>query len=336
MTTRNVTAILDDLLDVNETVSSAELAAAAKVSRQAAHRALHAGVAEGRLLSEGAARATRYRRTEPRFVYRRAGLAEDRVWEELSTKVPALAKLQGKDRRLVAYAFAEMVNNAIDHSAGSRVSVTVRVDGARLSFCVEDNGIGAFEHFRRYKKLAGALEALQEISKGKATADPARHTGEGLFFTSKAASRFELHSGSLRWIVDNERGDSAVVAAPRRVGTAVTVTVALPVKRSLAELFAEYTEDHQFTRTRTVVKLFAVGVEFVSRSEARRLLHGLERFREVILDFQGVEGIGQGFADEVFRVWAKAHPEVLLTPVNMNDEVDFMVRRGIGGAGDQS
>ena len=34
---------------------------------------------------------------------------------------------------------------------------------------------------------------------------------------------------------------------------------------------------------------------------------GLERFREVVLDFAGVDAIGQGFADEVFRVWARAH-----------------------------
>ncbi|MFZ5475538.1 MAG: STAS-like domain-containing protein [Myxococcota bacterium] len=45
-----------------------------------------------------------------------------------------------------------------------------------------------------------------------------------------------------------------------------------------------------------MVPLLAVGGEFVSRSEARRLLHGLERFREVVLDFAGVPGVGQGFA----------------------------------------
>ncbi len=33
-----------------------------------------------------------------------------------------------------------------------------------------------------------------------------------------------------------------------------------------------------------------------------------ERFQTVVLDFTGVEEIGQDFADEVFRVFQRAHP----------------------------
>jgi hypothetical protein len=76
-----------------------------------------------------------------------------------------------------------------------------------------------------------------------------------------------------------------------------------------------------------VVKLFQYGVRFVSRSEAKRLLVGLEKFREVVVDFAGVEGIGQGFADEVFRVWAASHPETRLSAENMTSPVGFMVER---------
>ena len=66
----------------------------------------------------------------------------------------------------------------------------------------------------------------------------------------------------------------------------------------------------------------------VSRSEAKRLVADLDRFREVILDFTGVTGVGQGFVDQIFRVWARAHPEVKLVPREMNAAVEFMVRRG--------
>jgi uncharacterized protein (DUF1330 family) len=76
-----------------------------------------------------------------------------------------------------------------------------------------------------------------------------------------------------------------------------------------------------------VVKLFSYGVRFVSRSEAKRLCDGLERFRHVVLDFAGVEAVGQGFADEIFRVWASQHPEVELSPENMAPPVAFMVSR---------
>jgi len=70
----------------------------------------------------------------------------------------------------------------------------------------------------------------------------------------------------------------------------------------------------------------------VSRSQARRLVSGLERFREVVLDFRGVELVGQGFADEVFRVWARQHLEVALIPIAMSPPVAFMVERAMQGA----
>jgi len=81
-----------------------------------------------------------------------------------------------------------------------------------------------------------------------------------------------------------------------------------------------------------VVRLFAIGTKFVSRSQARRLVSGLERFREVVIDFRGVELVGQSFADEVFRVWARQHPEVALIPTDMSDAIAFMVERAIRGA----
>jgi hypothetical protein len=77
------------------------------------------------------------------------------------------------------------------------------------------------------------------------------------------------------------------------------------------------------------VKLFGLGRDFVSRSEARRILEGLDRFREVIVDFEGVPSVGQGFADEVFRVFPSRHPGVRLVPIRMNDEVNFFVERAL-------
>jgi hypothetical protein len=59
------------------------------------------------------------------------------------------------------------------------------------------------------------------------------------------------------------------------------------------------------------------------------LTAGLERFSEVELDFADVESVGQGFVDEVFRVWSTRNPDTLLYPVNMNPAVEFMVTRGL-------
>ena len=76
-----------------------------------------------------------------------------------------------------------------------------------------------------------------------------------------------------------------------------------------------------------VVNLLKNETGLVARSQAKRVLDGLERFQEVILDFAGVEGIGQGFADEVFRVWPRQHPDTHLRAENMTAPVTFMVER---------
>ena len=172
--------------------------------------------------------------------------------------------------------------------------------------------------------------SLQELSKGKLTTLPQGHTGEGIFFTSKAARVFELSSGRLRRTVDNVVGDMAIGSSSIHKGTRVRVEVASRPTKTLAGVFAEYSEDFEFNKTRIVVKLFATAAHFISRSEARRVLANLERFRTVVLDFAGVEEIGQGFADEVFRVGAAAHAAVKLESVNMSEPVAFMVHRAVG------
>lgn len=74
--------------------------------------------------------------------------------------------------------------------------------------------------------------------------------------------------------------------------------------------------------------LARVGDEnLVSRSHAKRLLQRVERFRCVMLDFAQVASIGQAFADEIFRVFANAHPEVELVAFNVAAEVQQMIRR---------
>jgi len=319
-----------DLLREGAT-SSSEVGRRLGVSRQAAHARLSRLVADGPVAREGAARATRYRLAraapwEQRFPL--DGLAEDAVFGRLAGEVAAIGALGGEARGLVAYVVTELVNNAIDHSSGRSVRVSAARAGSVLEIEVEDDGVGAFRHVRERLGLPSELAAIQEISKGKTTTDPERHTGEGLFFTSKAADRFRLASGALAWMVDNRRDDVAVEAvAPPQRGTHAAVEIDLERPRSLTALFAEYADDYEFSKTRITIRLFEIGVRFVSRSEAKRLLHGLERFREVVLDFRGVEGLGQGFADEVFRVWARAHPDVSLVPIRMNAPVEFIVER---------
>jgi DNA-binding Lrp family transcriptional regulator len=274
------------------------------------------------------------------------GLREDELWLELVAATPALADpLAAEAEPILAYVVTELVNNAIDHSGGSVVEVglvqrtTATVTamgtgaGSRFRGLVRDDGEGAFEVARRAHGLADHLRALEELSKGKLTSMPDRHSGEGLFFTSKALCHFELEANGLVWIVDNLRGDQTLTEVPASPGTTLRFDLAASPARSLPELFEAYTTDLSFDRTRCVLRLFEHGVRFISRSEAKRVAERLDQFRVVVVDFHGIEMVGQGFVDELFRVWAARHPEVQLLPVNMAAPVAFMVRRGLGGRG---
>lgn len=311
-------------------LTAGEVARKLGVSRQMSHRLLSALVKEDRLVRSGAGRSVSYRDSDGLpFVrrYPRAVIAEDRVWAEVAAACSAVGELPKTARSILQYAFTEMLNNAIEHSSGHEVEVRMEAVPSGLGFVIADDGVGVFANLRKLLRLPSDLVALQELSKGKLTTLPAGHTGEGVFFTSKAVRVFELSANGVRWTVDNVRDDMAVGSTSVTCGTTVRVEVARRPKRSLTEVFAEYAEDFDFAKTRVVIKLFALGTRFVSRSEARRVLANLEKWRAVVLDFSGVEEIGQGFADEVFRVWSRAHPGIKLEPVAMTEPVAFLVRR---------
>jgi excisionase family DNA binding protein len=256
------------------------------------------------------------------------GLSEDVVWRRVAEDL-------GLDQtspagQLIGYAFTEMLNNAIDHSGSERVTISWWVDSGQWTFEVRDYGVGAFPKLRDGLGLASDFEAVQELSKGKRTTDRLHHTGEGIFFTSKAMDLFRLTSSGVRWTVDNLRGDVALGMVPATEGTSVVCQIDPQTNRTLSGLFSEFTEDHAFVRTRPVVKLFEIGTAFVSRSEARRLLEGLDSdFDTVEVDFAGVTDVGQGFVDELLRVWPAAHPGKTVVPTNMNKAVEFMIQRGL-------
>jgi len=67
----------------------------------------------------------------------------------------------------------------------------------------------------------------------------------------------------------------------------------------------------------------------MSRSQAKRVVTRVEKFKTVMFDFTGIETIGQAFADEIFRVFANSHPEIELYPINANPDVQAMINRAL-------
>lgn len=255
------------------------------------------------------------------------GLSEDLVWQEIAKDLSLNMAEHCAD--IVPYAFTEMLNNAIDHSNGCDVDVIFVQADQSWSFLIKDDGEGAFQNIARRFQLANPLEAIAELTKGKRTTAPSGHSGEGIFFTSKAVDLFEIESNGLKWTVDNLNDDFAVGERALHQGTNVFCSIDRETSRTLISVFQKFTKDNKFTISQPVIKLFDTGMIFLSRSEARRLVIGLEKFSEVQLDFSKVNSVGQGFVDEVFRVWATAHQSTKLIPINMNPTVEFMVLRGI-------
>jgi STAS-like domain of unknown function (DUF4325) len=71
----------------------------------------------------------------------------------------------------------------------------------------------------------------------------------------------------------------------------------------------------------SVVLMQQADGSLVSRSQGKRLVLGLDQFTAVTFDFTGVSDMQQGFADEVFRVWANAHPGINVTVVGVSPAV---------------
>jgi hypothetical protein len=195
---------------------------------------------------------------------------------------------------------------------------------------VIDDGVGVFARIvTGIDTLHDVRDAALQLTVGKLTTWPERHTGKGIFFSSRGANLFQIDANEVRFTVDNDRDDWALGTSARDRGSAVLFEVDLAEPTSLAELFRRYTsDDYEFDRTSTTVKLFETGVRFVSRSEAKRLTPSLDRFRHVELDFAGIEKVGQGFVDELFRVWAADHPDIEISATNANPAVQFMIDRG--------
>lgn len=256
------------------------------------------------------------------------GLEEHLAWPEAKA---ALAFEPGSPAAdLSGYAFLEMLNNAIDHSGGTQVTVSVWRDDAHALVEIFDDGVGVFARLMQGLHLDSLVDAIGELSKGKRTTAPDAHTGQGIFFTSKLVDVFSISGNGLELTVDNIRDDVAAGVADVIQGTRVRLLIDPDTTKDVTAAFREYTdEDLGFTRTRPTVKLFELGLEFVSRSEARRLLVGMDEFTEIRVDFSGVRAVGQGFVDELMRVWPSLHPDTKVTCVNMNEAVEFMVSRGL-------
>jgi len=331
-----------DFVKRKKLIRTTDVVRLARISRQAAAKHLRELVASRKLSKDGSTnracyfpfdpkRAASSKTPEINLVYRLRGLEEDRVWDHLVRRANLTKKLSSAAFKIVQYAFTEMLNNAIDHSHAGRVRIELRFDHGDLLFRVLDLGVGAFESVRRKFKLKDHFEAAEHLLKGKQTTAPDRHSGQGIFFTSRIADHFTLTSAAIRLDVNNVLKDIGLIDVKSVRGTEVAFFLKQRSRKDLKSLFDDYTNrDLVFDKTVIRIKLSRTEPDgYVSRSEARRLLLGLEKFKRIVIDFNKVRGIGQGFADEIFRVFRRQHPSIHLEPVSMAPSVSFFVKRAL-------
>ncbi|MBO4700645.1 MAG: DUF4325 domain-containing protein [Alphaproteobacteria bacterium] len=293
-------------------------------------------VSDGVLITAGQTRARRYRLKDTRYVYKYKiadGLSEDRVWVQDISK--HFAKFSANVWHIWDYAFSEIFNNAIEHSRGTEIKVVISQNAISTSMLILDNGIGIFKNIQNKFGLLNEHEAILELSKGKLTTDKKNHSGQGIFFTSRAVDRFVIESHGILFVHDTRMGKKPDIlfdsmdGAPNHNGTAVFMRLNNTSKNILLKVFDDYTvDDYGFDKTVIPIELAQYGDDFlVSRSQARRVLSRVQLFKHVIFDFKNVPQIGQAFADEIFRVFANAHPNIKIQYVNANKEVESMILR---------
>jgi anti-sigma regulatory factor (Ser/Thr protein kinase)/biotin operon repressor len=310
------------------------------ITRQAVNQHMKKLADEGALKVKGNTRGRIYELAEifewVRVYQLTPELEEDIVWRDDVQQ--ALGKLSENVRDIWAYGFTEMFNNARDHSSGTSVLVSIKKTAVTTEMLISDNGIGIFRKIQKAMNLLDERHAILELSKGKLTTDPTKHSGEGIFFTSRVFDAFDILSGGVLfshefgkeedWLFERDNPGS---------GTAVFLKLANHTARTTKKVFDQFSsesDDYGFTKTVVPVKLAQYGNDkLISRSQAKRVMARVELFKRVLLDFRNVPTIGQAFADEVFRVFQFAHPEVELVAVNTNSEVKRMITRAVSNTG---
>ncbi len=261
-------------------------------------------------------------------ILKNKNLSESDVLEGIKRETGIFLDLPRNISAILDYAFTEIFNNAIEHSKSEKIIAVIERKSNRVIFEITDFGVGIFNNIIKKRGLKNELEAIQDLLKGKQTTAPEEHTGEGIFFTSKVADRIIISSFGKKLIVDNIIKDIFIEDIKKVKGTIVSFEISTSSNKNLNRVFKEYSEGaFDFDKTEVTVDLYNFNNSYISRSQARRILSGLDKFKKIILNFKNVKTVGQAFADEVFRVWKSKHGDINIVCKNTNENIAFIIER---------
>jgi biotin operon repressor/anti-sigma regulatory factor (Ser/Thr protein kinase) len=308
------------------------------LSRQMVSRHLNQLVEEGKVVKSGSTRNAKYqvatkasrKLSQPQelhMIRKLKGLHEEDVFSETELRMNLKKLLPNNVHSIAYYAFTEMLNNAIDHSDSDQVDIKMQLSSRLFQFQIRDYGVGVFKNVQQGFGLDSEFEATQHVFKGKQTTAPEAHSGQGLFFTSRIADQFALSSHKAQYRVDNKHDEKVLGDISFLKGTLVEFSILKRSRKKLDKLFADYADaNFDFDRSDVRVRISEKS-KLISRSQAKRLMAGLEEYKIITLDFANAHEIGQGFADEIFRVFQNRNPSVQLVYKNASPATEFMIER---------
>ena len=249
------------------------------ISRQAANRHLQHLVEEKILSVSGNTRSRIYKLSPiTSFVkeYSLNGtLREDEVW--LHDIRPLLGVMPDNVINIWHYCFTEILNNAIDHSEGNLVRVEVEKSAVNTEILIQDDGVGIFKKIRAELNLTDDRHSVLELAKGKFTTDPNNHSGEGIFFSSRACDDFTILSGGVFFNHEIDQPEDWIIESRKNLnGTAVFMKLHNHTSRKLKKIFDQYSsgDDYGFNKTVVPVEMAQYGDDaLISRSQAKRVLN---------------------------------------------------------------
>ena len=260
------------------------------------------------------------------------GLQEDLPWQRDFAPHVALPKHL---ERMIQHGFTALVKNAAHQYRGSSVTVSLRQTPSHVQLLVSDDGCGVFDKICTAFELEDPQHAMLELSKGRLTSAPDAHTGRGLFFSSQLADVFDIHANNTAYQrrAWESSGWKKGRALPRQ-GSSIYMAIALNTTRTLdgvMEAWSIQGDGIEFDQTRVQLRLLTTeGQALDSRAAARRVGSRLATFKRAEIDFDGVTDVGHGFTDELFRVFAKANPQIELVAINTSPHIAALVKSARG------
>ncbi len=305
------------------------------ISRQAAARHIKKLVNQGDIEIEGNTSGRIYRPSQGRiveFTY----IITDRPDKDIAWRediLPVLQSLPGNVLELWKFCFEKIFNYEVHHSGGTTIHVRILQQKTQTTITISDDGAGFFHSIKEKLQLDDDQQAALELSEGRPSTDPHNSTGLNILLPSRMVDYFAIAAGKV--IFAHQYGiawDWAFDTADEEIpGTFISMIIGNNTLRTTGQVFKEFAAakagDRVFSKTCIPVRLAQYNSEALfSRSQARKVLARIDRFKIAVLDFLGVDKIGSAFADQIFRVFSAEHPEIQLLHCNTNRQIEAIIK----------